>query len=79
MKSLAALSKYLGCYDLWTNIRNNYQLVWSNGDSLDIFNKIFADKQNYSSMMGWLKKCARTFAKARLKYIDVLYPHRITG
>ena len=34
MKSLASLSKYLGCYDKWTSIRHNYQLKWSNGDSL---------------------------------------------
>lgn len=63
MKSLAALSKYLGCYGSWTNIRHNYQLKWSNGDSLDIFNKIFADKQNYSSMMGWLKKAIKLLPK----------------
>jgi hypothetical protein len=63
MKSLAALSKYLGCYDSWTNIRHNYQLKWSNGDSLDIFNKIFADKENYSSMMGWVKNAIKLLPK----------------
>jgi len=55
MKSLASLSKYLGCYDKWTSIRHNYQLKWSNGDSLHVFNKIFNDKQNYNSMVNWLK------------------------
>ena len=25
MKSLASLSKYLGCYDKWTSIRHNYR------------------------------------------------------
>ena len=63
MKSLASLSKYLGCYDKWISIRHNYQLKWSNGDSLDIFNKIFADKQNYSSMMGWLKNAIKLLPK----------------
>ncbi|MGA9169998.1 MAG: hypothetical protein WBZ20_07620, partial [Nitrososphaeraceae archaeon] len=45
------------------HIRHNYQLKWSNGDSLDIFNKIFADKQNYSSMMGWLKNAIKLLPK----------------
>jgi poly(A) polymerase Pap1 len=63
MKALAASSKYLGCYDSWTNIRHNYQLKWSNGDSLDIFNKIFADKQDYSSMMDWLKNAIKFLPK----------------
>ena len=31
------------------------ELKWSNGDSLDVFNKIFTDKQNYNSMVNWLK------------------------
>ena len=32
MKSLAAFSKYLGCYDRWNDIRERYQLKWSNNE-----------------------------------------------
>ena len=35
MKALAALSKYLGCYNKWRDIKEGYQLKWSNGDSLE--------------------------------------------
>src|SRR5207248_10947796 len=40
MKALAALSKYAGCYDRWRNIKERYQLKWSNEDSLETFNSI---------------------------------------
>ncbi len=32
MESLTALSKYLGCYDKWQEIRKHYQLRWTSGD-----------------------------------------------
>jgi hypothetical protein len=32
MKSLTVLSKYLGCYDRWQEMRRRYNLKWSNGD-----------------------------------------------
>ena len=37
MKALAALSKYLGCYDLWKDIIERYQLKWSNEDAVQVF------------------------------------------
>ena len=36
MKALATLSKYLGCYNQWKKIRENYQLKWS-GNNIDAF------------------------------------------
>ena len=39
MKSLAVLSKFMGCYDKWKNIKERYQLKWSNENSVDIFKK----------------------------------------
>ena len=33
MKSLAILSKFMGCYDNWKNIKERYQLKWSNGNN----------------------------------------------
>lgn len=32
MEALTALSKYLGCYDEWQEIRKRYQLRWTSGD-----------------------------------------------
>src|ERR687895_2939927 len=40
MKALAALSKDLGCYDLWKDIIERYQLKWSNEDALQVFQNI---------------------------------------
>ena len=40
MKALAALSKYLGCYDLWKDIVERHQLKWSNEDALQVFQNI---------------------------------------
>jgi hypothetical protein len=49
MKALATLSKYLGCYDRWHDLKERYQLKWSNGDSLETFNNMFINTdQNYS-------------------------------
>ena len=32
MEALTALSKYLGCYDTWQEIRKRYSLHWTSGD-----------------------------------------------
>jgi hypothetical protein len=32
MESLTSLSKYLGCYDRWQEIRKHHQLRWTSGD-----------------------------------------------
>jgi hypothetical protein len=39
-KALAALSKYLGCYDLWKDIVELFQLKWSNEDDAYVFHNI---------------------------------------
>jgi hypothetical protein len=46
MKALATLSKYLGCYDRWKDIKERYQLKWSNGDSFETFNMFMNGEQN---------------------------------
>jgi intergrase/recombinase len=56
MKALSSLSKFVGCYDKWRNIITNYQLKWSNENSLDIFKNIIIDHdKSYDSMVNWLK------------------------
>jgi hypothetical protein len=40
MKSLSVLYKFMGCYDNWKNIKDSYQLKWSNDDSVDTFKEI---------------------------------------
>ena len=37
MKSLSVLSKFMECYDNWKEIKDRYQLKWSNENSVDTF------------------------------------------
>ena len=39
MKSLASMSKYMGCYHRWKGIREKYRLKWSNIDGFSSFSK----------------------------------------
>jgi hypothetical protein len=56
MKALSSVSKFTGCYDRLRNIITNYQLKWSNENSLDIFKNIILDHdKSYDSMVEWLK------------------------
>jgi len=45
IRSLAPLSKYVGCYDRWTESGHRYQLKRPNGDALDVVNRLFKDTQ----------------------------------
>jgi hypothetical protein len=76
MKSLATLSKHLGCYDRWKQIRERYQLKWSNGDALSSFNNIIDNRTNYSSMIVWLKNA---FSKLPKDYGNILLYCTLTG
>ncbi len=53
MKALATLSKYLGCYNQWKRLRENYQLKWS-GNNIDTFSHMM--QTNICSMINWVKK-----------------------
>jgi intergrase/recombinase len=53
MKSLTALSRYLGCYDSrWQQMRRQYQLKWSTGnESLQSFQRFFDDELTFDVML----------------------------
>ena len=76
MKSLATLSKYLGCYDKWNQIRQRYQLKWSNGDRSDSFTTILNNKTNYSNMVAWLKNAYSVLPR---EYGNILIYCALTG
>jgi hypothetical protein len=46
MKALASLSEFLGINDEWKKIRERYQLKWSNGDSLESFEKMYNNEED---------------------------------
>ena len=77
MKALAALSKYLGCYDQWNDIREKYQLKWSSEDGFEAFNDIMIDNgESYSSMVNWLK---HAMSKLPLRYANILLFNTLIG
>jgi hypothetical protein len=77
MKSLATLSKYLGCYDQWRKIIQGYQLKWSDKDNTEVFNDIMGNNGNsYNSMVEWLKD---TCSKLSSHYGNILLYNTLTG
>lgn len=77
MKSLATLSKYLGCYDQWKKIIQHYQLKWSYKDNTKVFNDIITNNGNsYNSMVEWLKN---TYSKLSKHYGNILLYNTLTG
>ncbi len=77
MKSLASLSKFLGCYDRWKDIKEKYQLKWSNGNnSLEVFQTIVNNETNYDSMIRWVKD---TCSQIPRYYANILFYCTLTG
>jgi hypothetical protein len=68
MKSPSALAKYKWRYDRH-QIRQSFQLKWSNGDSLQAFNSIFNKEKDLDHMLCWL---AETCSMLPQQYVDVL-------
>ena len=76
MKSLSNLAKFLGCYNKWKLIIERYQLKWSNENGIETFNKILSGKNDYSSMLNWLKQAYKTLPE---RYGNALLFNSLTG
>jgi hypothetical protein len=77
MKALATLSKYLGCYDKWKDIREKHQLKWTSEHGLQTFNDILLNnEENYSSMINWVRE---TISKLPVRYGNILLYDTLTG
>jgi intergrase/recombinase len=76
MKSLAILSKYMGCYDKWKEIKERYQLKWSDDDSIQVFQNLTNQESNYSSMLKWIKKICYQLPS---HYTNILIYCTLTG
>ena len=76
MKSLAALSKYIGRYNEWKDIRERYQLRWSEDDSFQVFKNMTDPKKDYESMTIWLRD---TMSKVPKKYGNIFLYDTLTG
>jgi hypothetical protein len=76
MKALAALSKYLGCYPLWKDIIERYQLKRSNENAIQVFQNITNVEHDFSSMVKWLKDA---LTKLPQSYGNILLFNALTG
>ena len=76
MKSLSALAKYTGCYNRWQEIRQSFQLKWSNGNSLQAFSSIFNKEKDFDHMICWLKDTCSRLPK---NYANILIFNTLTG
>jgi hypothetical protein len=60
MESLAAFSKYAGCYQRWQQIRQAYSLHWTNGDeSLQSLQLFFNPNLSLDSMLQKVREMIR--------------------
>jgi intergrase/recombinase len=76
MKSLSALAKYTGCYSRWQEIRQSFQLKWSNDNSLQAFSSIFNKEKDLDHMICWLKD---TCSRLPQQYANILIFNTLTG
>ena len=76
MEALVSLSKYQGKYHVWKEIKEKYQLKWSNGDSFEVFEGILEGHNNYPAMMEWLRD---TISKIPEPYRNVLIFDTLCG
>jgi hypothetical protein len=65
MESLTALSKYLGCYDQWQDIRKRYSLHWTSGDeSIKSLQRFFDQSSSLDRMIETVKEMMRILPKS---------------
>jgi intergrase/recombinase len=76
MKSIAALAKYIGCYDRWQQIRQKFQLKWSSADPAHDFSLILNNGKDLNYMIKWLKD---THSRLPRKYANMLLFNTLTG
>lgn len=76
MRALALLGKFHGRYDMWKQIKEKYDLKWSNADDLSVLTAMMDSKNSYSSMLQWLKDTCRELP---LSYRNILIFDALVG
>jgi intergrase/recombinase len=76
MKALSVLSKFMGCYDSWKEIKDRYQLKWSDENSTDTFKKIINEDNSFNSLIEWLQE---TSSKISQTHRNILFYCTLTG
>jgi hypothetical protein len=76
MKALASLSKFVGCYNVWTDIIERYKIRWTSNDGLSTFRQITEPKYSIDSMISWLNE---TRSQLPNSYSNILLFSTLTG
>jgi hypothetical protein len=76
MAALSVLSKYCGVYQSWKEIRESYQLKWSETDSVTVFKAIIGEEGNFPAMMKWFKDARSVLPES---YSNILLYNTLTG
>jgi hypothetical protein len=76
MKSLSVLSKFMDCYDNWKEIKDRYQLKWSNENSVDTFKKIINEGNSFNNLLEWLKNTSSEISET---HRNILFYCTLTG
>jgi hypothetical protein len=58
MKTLSKLAKFLGRYEEWQQIRQEYGLSWKEEDDISAFKRM-TESENIDEMIAWVKKAGR--------------------
>jgi hypothetical protein len=74
---IASLSRFLGCYDVWLQLRQKYNLKWSTGnEALDTFERFFDDSKTFDTMLQWVRQVRQEAPKS---YSDFFMFCTLTG
>ena len=77
MKSLSALAKYHGIYDIWLELIKRFQLKREQRDGLDTFKRIFDNNEGtYTNMLTWFRGCVRRLPS---EYGNIILFATLTG
>lgn len=77
MKSLSALAKYHGIYDIWLELIKRFQLKRKQRDGLDTFKRIFDNNEGtYTNMLKWVRGCVRRLPS---EYGNIILFATLTG
>jgi hypothetical protein len=76
MKALTALSKFTGDYHIWQDMISHYNLKWSSGDSLQLYQELVSEKTSLSTMMSWVKDAISILPQ---RYYNIIIFNTLTG
>ena len=69
--SLSALSKFLGCYKLFKNLREAYDISWSRGNRDLLIIKRILKRNNSEEIIGWIEIVTKKLPRLK-SFIDLL-------